>query len=113
MSTPAAGLTETVLYDALVNYLVQGGCADITKEAMIRAADAGLELIMTVHDELVVVTPIENAARAVRELREAMEGVAENLSLPFYTDAKWSTHSFGSLKPWTDSDPGTGYAQHV
>ena len=38
MSTPAAGLTETVLYDALVNYLVS--MARTVESAMNRALDA-------------------------------------------------------------------------
>jgi DNA polymerase I-like protein with 3'-5' exonuclease and polymerase domains len=88
---------------ALINYLIQGGCADITKAAMIGAADAGLELILTVHDELVVTTPSSDAGRVVRLLREAMQEAARDLLSPFNVDVKWSKRSFGELEEWIEA----------
>lgn len=63
-----------------VNSLIQGSSADLIKTAMVRV-DKGLteskagELILSVHDELVVVTPDEKAEECAGIVNEAMTGV--------------------------------------
>ena len=68
-----------------LNAPVQGTAADIIKLAMLaveRELDSqDSELILQVHDELVVETPVEQAESVARLLRSAMEGVAE-LAVP-------------------------------
>lgn len=60
-----------------VNSLIQGSAADIIKKAMIRL-DSMLEddmhLILSVHDELVTITPIEKAEKCQQIVNEAMTG---------------------------------------
>jgi DNA polymerase-1 len=75
-----------------VNTVIQGSAADIIKRAMLRVhADpelAGLsaELVLQVHDELVVEAPAENAEQAKDLLVAHMAGVA-NLRVPLKVDA--------------------------
>lgn len=70
-----------------VNTPIQGSAADLIKMAMIRVdreyREAGMKarLVLQVHDELIVEAPEEEAGRAERILRTAMEGAAE-LSVP-------------------------------
>ncbi|MCF8031394.1 MAG: DNA polymerase I, partial [Desulfohalobiaceae bacterium] len=64
-----------------INTVIQGSAADIIKAAMIRTAgDAELarlqaELILQVHDELLVEVPADNAREAGERLTENMAGV--------------------------------------
>lgn len=76
-----------------LNSLIQGGNADITKIAMIRAhatLPEDMHLILTVHDELVVDTPADRAEECVEILREAMVGESINalLRTPMRADIK-------------------------
>lgn len=84
-------------FTALVNTPVQGGCADGMKRAMILLADRlpdGCRMVSTVHDELVVEAPREEA-EAVRNLvvtvmREAMEDLFPQV--PIEVEAKVCRH---------------------
>ena len=62
----------------LTNYLIQGSAADQGKEAMIRYDDtkADGELMLFVHDELVMAVPEDRVATEVPIMRTAMEGMA-------------------------------------
>ena len=74
-----------------MNTPIQGAAADLIKIAMIRTdkmlKDAGLtaRLILQIHDELIIESPIEEAKRAEEILREAMQGAA-TLSVPLQVD---------------------------
>lgn len=60
-----------------VNTVVQGGAADLVKFAMVRLhalLPDEMQLILTVHDELVVLCPEDLATEGVALVREAMEG---------------------------------------
>jgi DNA polymerase I-like protein with 3'-5' exonuclease and polymerase domains len=60
------------------NTRIQGTAADIIKLAMIRAYDMlpeGSKLILTVHDELVTLTPDHLIEETKEAIREAMEGI--------------------------------------
>ena len=76
-----------------VNSLIQGSAADIIKTAMVRL-DRTLpdysNLILSVHDELVVRTPKDHAEEVQEVMREAMlgEGIAKLLTVPMTTDSK-------------------------
>lgn len=58
----------------LVNYLIQGGAAEVFKQDMLRADSAGLGeyLVVPVHDELVMSVPRAEAEEAGRELQKCM-----------------------------------------
>ncbi len=74
-----------------INTLIQGSAADIIKLAMLRTAkDPELsslqaELILQVHDELLLEVPREQAAQAGQKVAQIMSGVME-LSVPLVVD---------------------------
>lgn len=79
-----------------INARIQGTAADLMKIAMVRVADRlrdeapGSELLLTVHDELVLEVP-EGEVEAVADLvKTEMEGVAE-LAVPLEVDLGWGT----------------------
>ena len=70
------------------NTVIQGSAADLIKVAMIRAHklipdEAGL--ILTIHDELVTVTPTEMAEETANQIRLAMEGI-KAIDVPLIAD---------------------------
>ena len=72
------------------NTRIQGSAADIIKMAMVRAHDLipdGSSLILTVHDELVTLTPEDKAEETKTAIREAMEGI-NLLEVPLVADIK-------------------------
>jgi DNA polymerase-1 len=73
--------------------VIQGSAADIIKVAMVRAHElipSEASLILTVHDELVTVTPNEVAEQTAEAIREAMEGI-QVLNVPLIADVKTVT----------------------
>ena len=72
------------------NTRIQGSAADIIKLAMIRAygrIPEGAKLILTVHDELVTLTPDDKTEETVAAIREAMEEI-NLLPVPLVADIK-------------------------
>jgi DNA polymerase I-like protein with 3'-5' exonuclease and polymerase domains len=72
------------------NTRIQGSAADIIKLAMIRAhklIPEGAKLLLTVHDELVTLTPVELVEQTKAAIREAMEGI-DLLPIPLIADIK-------------------------
>lgn len=72
------------------NTVIQGSAADIIKVAMVRAhrlIPDKASLILTVHDELVTVTPEDLADETEAAIREAMEGV-QVLKVPLISEIK-------------------------
>jgi len=72
------------------NTVIQGSAADLIKLAMIRAhrqIPDGAHLILTVHDELVTVTPNHLVEETADAIREAMEGITA-LKVPLVADLK-------------------------
>jgi len=70
------------------NTRIQGSAADIIKLAMIRAHQMipeGSKLILTVHDELVTLTPDSLVEQTQAAIREAMEGI-NILDVPLIAD---------------------------
>lgn len=60
----------------LLNYLIQGSAADHTKEAICDWQESRLWsdiFLATVHDEINISAPIEDAVEAMRRLRESMD----------------------------------------
>jgi DNA polymerase I-like protein with 3'-5' exonuclease and polymerase domains len=72
------------------NTRIQGSAADIMKLAMIRAQEMipkEAKLLLTVHDELVTLTPDNKAEETAEAIREAMEGITL-LDVPLLADVK-------------------------
>lgn len=72
------------------NTRIQGSAADIMKLAMIRAHKAipkGANILLTVHDELVTITPDSLVDQTREAIREAMEGI-HLLDVPLIADVK-------------------------
>ena len=72
------------------NTRIQGSAADIIKLAMIRAQEmipSEAKLILTVHDELVTLTPDHLAEDTAEAIRNAMEGI-QMLDVPLVADVK-------------------------
>lgn len=63
----------------LMNYLVQGHSAEILKMALQNVREAGYEdnLVLPVHDEIIMSVPEAEAARATAELVECMDAVVD------------------------------------
>ena len=84
-----------------LNTLIQGSSADYTKTVMANAADAGLDLRITVHDELVIAsTPGAQLKRDMATLREVMENA--EFDVPMRSDGKWSVRSLGEMNDYRD-----------
>lgn len=82
----------------LINYRVQGGAADLTKQALIdwhNACGGGARFLVTVYDELNISAPIGDAARQMRILKECME--ERRLSVTMLSDGKHGP-SWGNLQ---------------
>ncbi len=79
-----------------INARIQGTAADILKLAMIavdrrlRDEQPGAHLLLTVHDELVLEVPEEQAEAVAAIVKAEMEGVAD-LKVPLVVDAGWGT----------------------
>jgi DNA polymerase-1 len=76
-----------------INMPIQGTAADIQKIAMIRVAERlaaerfRAQLLLSVHDELLLEVPRDEVDRLVPVLRETMEG-ALPLDVPLIVDVK-------------------------
>ena len=72
----------------LLNYLIQGSAADLTKDAMIRFWDrrGNGKLLLTVHDEILVSAPINDADAVMKALQECMN--ESNLDVPMLSDGE-------------------------
>lgn len=80
------------------NHVIQGGAADVVKIAMNRVAAAlnsyRTQLVMMIHDELVLEGPPEEASRVVPLVKDIMEKVYPHRFLPLTCSVE---HSFLSL----------------
>lgn len=86
----------------LINTLIQGSAADVTKEAMIRYVESkgyqryGYELFLTVHDELLAgVNDVKLTQCALEDMRESMESI--ECDVPMLSDGKHSSKSWGEM----------------
>jgi len=74
------------------NTMIQGSAADLMKLALVRAhscflTEPNVNVILTVHDELVTVTPTEMADEVAEAIRESMEGIkVKELNIPLIAD---------------------------
>jgi DNA polymerase I-like protein with 3'-5' exonuclease and polymerase domains len=72
----------------LLNYLVQGSSADMTKEAVLRYDAMGGEsqLLLTVHDEIVINAPKKIWRAEMVKLKNAMESI--EIDVPLLSDGE-------------------------
>lgn len=76
------------------NTVIQGSAADIMKLALVRAHscfvnEPDINLILTVHDELVTITPENRAEETAEAIRASMEGIKlEAITVPLIADVK-------------------------
>ena len=91
----------------LLNYLIQGSAADVTKQALInydKIKQHGRFLI-TVHDEINISCPKEHYESEMALLREAMESIT--LDVPLLSDGKvgknWLEMKKHKEAPWSRS----------
>jgi len=76
------------------NTVIQGSAADIMKLAIVRAHscfidEPDINVILTVHDELVTVTPESRAEETAEAIRVSMEGIRiKEITLPLIADVK-------------------------
>lgn len=76
------------------NTVIQGSAADIMKLALVRAHscfvnEPRINVILTVHDELVTIAPEELAEEAAEAIRESMEGIRlPSMNIPLIAEPK-------------------------
>lgn len=81
----------------LVNYLIQGGAAEIFKSNLVKLDQADLTelLIVPVHDEIVLNAPRENAEEIKEIVRECMT-TREGWAVPLTADADGPLENWGA-----------------
>lgn len=82
-----------------VNLPIQGTAAEILKLAMVKLAKDPVQMILTVHDELVLEAPEKHVATTAAYLKKAME-TAYKLDVPLAVEVK-SGPNWASLQPLT------------
>lgn len=80
----------------LLNYLIQGSAADMLKMAMLKLFRAGLDIVLTVHDEIVVCCAEKDGPKTMKKLEQIMGAI--KLDLPLYSDGEIVSKSWGEMK---------------
>lgn len=76
------------------NTMIQGSAADIMKLALVRAHscfinEPNFNVILTVHDELVTITPEDKAEEVAEAIRQSMEGIKlPQITVPLIADVQ-------------------------
>jgi DNA polymerase I-like protein with 3'-5' exonuclease and polymerase domains len=76
------------------NTMIQGSAADIMKLALVRAHscftnEPDINVVLTVHDELVTIAPADRALEAAEAIRQSMEGITlKAMPVPLVADVK-------------------------
>jgi DNA polymerase I-like protein with 3'-5' exonuclease and polymerase domains len=76
------------------NTVIQGSAADVMKLALVRAHSCFLDepdinVVLTVHDELVTIAPTHRAEEVAEAIRESMEGIRlKQITVPLIADVK-------------------------
>lgn len=86
----------------MVNYLIQGSSADISKEALIRyhRAKKHGRIILMVHDELCISCPLRYWKEEMEILRNCMEGIELDAKLISDGDVGYNWHDLVSEKEY-------------
>ena len=96
------GVWRTFEYKML-NHLIQGSSADVTKEALLRydAARKHGRLLVTVHDEINISVPQEHVDTEMKILRDCMASV--EVDVPMLSDGKVGP-CWGRLEKYADKE---------
>jgi DNA polymerase-1 len=88
----------------MINVLVQGSSADCTKQAVIEfyrgPRPEGCELMLTVHDELLLSVPRKFVKEAHVALNRAMK--TPKFNVPMLSDGKTSLFNWSSMEPFNE-----------
>jgi DNA polymerase I-like protein with 3'-5' exonuclease and polymerase domains len=86
----------------MVNYLIQGSSADISKEAVIRyhRAKKHGRIILMVHDEICVSVPKQHWKTEMEILKSCMEGIELDAKLVSDGDVGFNWHDMISEKEY-------------
>jgi DNA polymerase-1 len=81
------------------NTMIQGSAADVMKLALVRAhscflTEPSINVVLTVHDELVTIAPDDRAEEVAEAIRESMEGIRlKQIDIPLLAEVhivdKW------------------------
>lgn len=81
------------------NALIQSGCADVMKFAMVQVArylqETQARMLLSIHDELCIEVPESDALEVGKQVQRIMESVYPFQSLPLTVGLEWSTQSLG------------------
>jgi DNA polymerase-1 len=72
--------------------MIQGSAADIMKLALVRAhscflTEPSINVVLTVHDELVTIAPDDRAEEVAEAIRESMEGIKlKEINIPLLAE---------------------------
>jgi DNA polymerase-1 len=88
----------------MLNYLVQGSSADITKESIIRYDEARQHgrFMLSVYDENVISVPKKLAKQEALILRDCMMSI--ELDVPLLSDGEWGPN-YGTLEDLVEPEP--------
>lgn len=79
---------ERIHYErAAINYTIQGSAAEIMKLSLINLRKAGYIPSLTVHDEVLIEAPTEEAEKAAREVEGIMTSIV-SLDVPLVVEAR-------------------------
>lgn len=84
----------------LLNYLIQGSSADIMKETLIQCYNAGLDIRLTVHDELLANAGLKTYRDEMHTMLECMENI--ELDVQLLSDGAYSKKSWGQMIKFKD-----------
>lgn len=95
----------------LINYIIQGSAADLTKQSIIDWYEANASLdahrrarfLVTVYDENNISAPERYAREHMLMLREIMNTPRLGMTVPMLSDGKWG-ESWGTVKKITDTE---------
>lgn len=86
-------------YFKLVNYLIQGSCADLLKEKLIALDSAGLSkyMLIPIHDEVLLSLPSDEGDELAQEIKDVLEE-HRAFSVPLPCDVTGPCESWGHTK---------------
>ena len=88
------------------NYLIQGGCGDIVKKAMVQLADYLADkksnMVLQIHDEILFEVH-KDEEHIVEQLQTIMEQAYPHLRLPMTVGVEWSDTNWAERKPYSKS----------
>lgn len=89
-----------------INHLIQGCAADIIKRSMVRVYDhlkgTGANMLLQIHDELVIEIPKGQEQKLVPEILGIMEDFKDkDFSVDIKCDVEWTSTTWGAKKEWT------------